>query len=189
MFIAGEKAQGLFVVAEGSVRAFRAGADGREQIIHVERAVTTVAEVPIFDDETYPSTVAAEEETRLFFIGKQQFRALCLEHPQIALVALKVLAGRLRCCAALAETLSLCDVGQRLARLLLAETRAKGERNASGIHLNPEMTHAQIAARGGTVREVVSRAFTRLHNDGLIIKGRHLIIPNEKALAVYADLE
>ena len=36
LFIAGEEARGLYVVVSGAVRAFRAGADGREQVIHTE---------------------------------------------------------------------------------------------------------------------------------------------------------
>lgn len=187
LFLTGEKATGLFIIAEGSVRAFRTGANGREQIIHVERAVTTIAEVPVFDEGSYPSTVAAEEASVVFFIESKQVRALCVEHPQIALAALKVLARRLRRCAALVETLSLREVGQRLARLLLDEARINGERDATGTRLELNLTHAQIAARVGTVREVVSRALTRLHQDGLIfVKGRRLIIPDEDALAAYA---
>lgn len=52
LFIAGEEARGLYVVVSGAVRAFRAGADGREQVIHTERAGATLAEVPVFDDGT-----------------------------------------------------------------------------------------------------------------------------------------
>lgn len=190
LFVAGEKAQGLFVVAEGAVRAFHTGADGREQIIHVERAVTTIAEVPVFDGGAYPSTVAAEEDTMLFMLDAEHVRLLCLEHPQIALAALKVLAGRLRSCAALVETLSLREVGQRLAQLLLTEARAEGERENSGIHFKLNLTRAQMAARVGTVREVISRALTRLQQEGLINPaGRNLIIPDEKALAIYAGEE
>src|SRR5262245_52321555 len=62
LFVSGENAKGLYVIASGSVRAFRTGADGREQIIHVERAGATVGELPVFDDLPYPSTVAAEED-------------------------------------------------------------------------------------------------------------------------------
>ena len=36
LFIAGEKARGLYIIVHGSVRAFRESADGREQVIHVE---------------------------------------------------------------------------------------------------------------------------------------------------------
>src|SRR5215212_9752693 len=167
LFMAGEEARGLYVVVEGAVRAFRESVDGREQVIHVERAGATVAEVPAFDDGAFPSTVAAEEPTVALFIDKRDVRRLCLEHPQIALAALKVLAGRLRRCAELVETLSLREVGQRLARLLLAEARARGETTNEGLAVTLSLTNQQIAARVGSVREVVSRALTRLQQDNL----------------------
>ena len=46
LFIAGEEARGLYVVVSGAVRAFRAGADGREQVIHTERAGAILADAP-----------------------------------------------------------------------------------------------------------------------------------------------
>ena len=81
LFVAGEEARGLYVIVKGSVRAFRESADGREQVIHVERAGATVAEVPVFDDGEYPSTVAAEEDTDTLFLDKRDVRQLCLQHP------------------------------------------------------------------------------------------------------------
>jgi len=190
LFIAGEEARGLFVIVEGSVRAFRESVEGREQVIHVERAGATVAEVPVFDDGTFPSTVAAEEETSALFIDRRDVRRLCIEHPEIALAALKVLAGRLRRCAELVEALSLREVGQRLARFLLNEARAKGERAGTGLRVELTHTNQQIAARVGSVREVVSRALARLQHDGLIaLEGRALDIPDESALAAFAGEE
>jgi CRP/FNR family transcriptional regulator len=191
LFLAGEEARGLYVVVEGAVRAFRAGLDGREQVIHVERAGATVAELPVFDDGPYPSTVAADEATSVLFIDKQDVRRLSLEHPEIALAALKLVAGRLRRCAELVETLSLREVGQRLARFLLAEARRGGTRaGSSGLRVELSHTNQQIAARVGSVREVVSRAFTRLQHDGLVrLEGRLLTIPDEKALAAFAGEE
>src|SRR5690606_7607897 len=101
LFLTGEPARGLYVVVEGSIRAYRVAADGREQTIHVERAGATFAEVPVFDEGTYPSTTAAEEDSVVLFIEKRDVLALCLERPRIGLAALKLLAGRLRSCAAL----------------------------------------------------------------------------------------
>src|SRR5262252_5071877 len=77
LFIAGETALGLYVIVSGSVRAFRESSDGREQVIHVERAGATIAEVPVFDDGNYPSTVAAEEDTDTLFLDKRDVRQLC----------------------------------------------------------------------------------------------------------------
>jgi CRP-like cAMP-binding protein len=187
LFVAGEEARGLYVIVEGAVRAFRESADGREQVIHVERAGATVAEVPVFDGGAFPSSVAAETDSTLLFIDKRDVKNLCREHPQIALAALKVLAGRLRRCAELVETLSLREVGQRLARLLLAEARARGEHTTEGFVVTLTLTNQQIAARVGSVREVVSRALARLQQDGLVtLEGRRLSIPDEAALASYA---
>jgi len=187
LFVAGEEARGLFVIVEGSVRAFRVSVDGREQVIHVERAGATIAELPVFDDGAYPSTAAAESDTTALFIDKRDVRQLCLEHPEIAFAALRVLATRLRRCAELVEALSLREVGQRLARFLLAEAQRSGTRSEQGITMNLTQTNQQIAARIGSVREVVSRAFTRLQHEGLIVvDGRRLIIPNESALESFA---
>ena len=188
LFMAGDEAAGLFVIAEGSVRAYREGLDGREQVIHVERDGATIAELPVFDDRPYPSTVAAEEETLVLFIDRRDVKRLCLEHPNIALAALKLLAGRLRRCAELVEALSLREVDQRLAHWLLGEARRRGTHNNEGVQLTLALTNQQIAARIGSVREVVSRAFTRLQNNGLIaVDGRAVLIPDEEALEIYAE--
>src|SRR5262245_3812541 len=188
LFVAGDEAAGLFVIAEGALRAFREGVDGREQVIHVERAGATIAELPVFDDKPYPSTVAAEEDTVVLFLDKRDVKSLCMAHPEIALAALKLLAGRLRKCAALVEALSLREVDQRLARWLLTEARNRGQRTAQGIELTLILTNQQIAAHIGSVREVVSRALSRLQQNNLIaVEGRRVTISNEQALAVFAE--
>ena len=187
LFVAGEEARGLFVLVDGAVRAFRESIEGREQVIHVEGAGSTIAEVPVFDEGPYPSTAAAEEDSIVLFIDRSDVRRLCLEHPQIALAALKLLAGRLRKCAALVEALSLHEVDQRLARLLLAEARSHGVRDGSQLTCGLVLTNQQIAARIGTVREVVSRALSRLQQNGLIrVEGRRVFIPDEEVLRSYA---
>jgi CRP/FNR family transcriptional regulator len=188
LFIKGEEARGLFVIVTGALRAVRDGIDGREQVIHVERAGATIAELPVFDDKPYPSTVIAEEEAVVLFLDKRDVRKLCLEHPQIALCALRLLAGRLRKCAELVETLSLREVDQRLARWLLNEAKSRGTRTNEQLEITLRLTHQQVASRIGSVREVVSRALSRLQQNGLIkVEGRSITIPDEKALTSYAE--
>jgi cAMP-binding proteins - catabolite gene activator and regulatory subunit of cAMP-dependent protein kinases len=190
LFLAGEPAKGLYVIASGSVRAFRTSADGREQVIHVERAVTTIAEVPVFDDGNYPSTVAAEEPTTLYFLSKQQILKTAYDYPELALAAVKIMAMRLRRCAELVETLSLREVGQRLARLLLDEARTRGSETDEGTTIKLPLTHNQLAARIGTVREVVTRMLIRLQDQGLIVhEGKDILIPDMKAIAAYAEAD
>lgn len=187
LFVAGEEARGLYVIASGSVRAFRSGAGGREQVIHTERSGATLAEVPVFDNGTYPATAVADEHSVVLFISREDVRAVCREQPGIALAALELLAGRLRRHAELVEVLSLRAVGQRLARLLLREAEARGEGSDSGTSFDLVATNGQMAARVGTVTEVVSRALSRLHQDRLILlDNRRVTIPDEELLAIYA---
>jgi CRP/FNR family transcriptional regulator len=190
LFLSGDTPRGLYVVVEGSVRAYRVGSDGREQVIHVEKAGATVGEVPMFDEGKYPSTVAGEEDSVLLFIGRDDFHRLLLEQPRIAQAALKVLATRLRNCASLVETLSLHDVDRRLARLILLEARTRGRPTGRGMEVEYTLTHQQVASRIGSVREVVSRAFSRLQQAGLVrVDGKTIVIPDAQLFADYVTGE
>jgi CRP-like cAMP-binding protein len=188
LFVSGEPAAGLYVVVEGAIRAYRVNADGREQVIHVERGGATLAEIPVFDGGPYPSSTAAEEDSVVLFIGREDVMRLCLERPSISLAALRLLASRMRRCAALVERLSLRDVDRRVAQLLLEEGSDYGSRSGELVEFQLSLTHQQIASRVGSVREVVSRAFTRLQQSGLIqVDGRKVIITNEESLRSYVS--
>ncbi len=197
LFLAGEQAAELFVIASGRIRAFRVNSQGREQTIHVEREGATLAEVPLFDDGPYPATAVAEEPTTVLFLEKSDVRRFLLQHPEVGLVALKLMAGRLRGHADLVDSLSLQQVGQRVARFLLAQARDHGSRTEAGIEVDVALSNEELARRVGSVREVVSRTLTRMERDGLIAhgdgpghgKGRRVLIADEGALARYAGKE
>lgn len=190
LFLGGEPAKGLYVIAEGSIRAFRTGIDGREQVIHVERAVTTIAEVPVFDGGKYPSTAAAETLCTIYMIPRDVILNECRLHPELALAAARLLAGRLRMCAELVESLSLREVGQRLAKLFLDRVAAINPDAKDTVEFEQPLTHNQLAARIGTVREVVSRALQRLQAQGLVdIDGKRIVVGSVRNLKAYAGVE
>ena len=182
LFFAGEEAKGLYVIAKGSLRSYRENSEGREQVLLIEKAGTTVGEVPMFDDKPYHSTVVANEDSEVLFILKNEIKRLCSNHPTIALAALKILASRFRETAALAESLSLKTVNQRLAAFLLREFKEKALKK---IKLP---NNSAIAANLGSVREVVSRAFAKLEYDEFIlIDGHHNItLLDEEGLTSFA---
>jgi CRP-like cAMP-binding protein len=94
----------------------------------------------------------------------------------------------LRRCAKLVEALSLREVGQRLAHLIYKEATTNGTQTDEGIRFKQKLTHNQLAARVGTVREVITRSLFRLQKQKLIIiEGKDVIIPNPQMLASYAD--
>jgi CRP-like cAMP-binding protein len=189
LFVGGETARGLYVAVSGALRAFRESEEGREQTIHVERAGATFAEVPVFDNGTYPSTVMAEEESVVLFLEKEDVRRFLLQNPEAALAALGVLAGRLRKVTALLEQLSLQDVAQRLAAMLVEEAASHGSVK-DGISFSLADPHQRIAARLGSVREVITRILRRFVKERLIaIHGRRVTILDAAALQEKAKMD
>lgn len=189
LFLSGDPAQGLYVAVSGAMRAFRESDEGREQTIHVERGGATFAEVPVFDDGPYPSTVIAEEASVVLFLKKQDVRRFLLQNPEAALSALSLLAGRLRKVTLLLEQLSLQDVAQRLAAMLIEEASRRGEiRNGASFSL-PD-SHQKIAARLGSVREVITRILHRFVHEHLIeIRGHRIIILDVPGLHAKAKMQ
>src|SRR5262245_14079105 len=146
LFMIGESAKGLYIVASGAVRAYRTGNDGREQIIHTERAGSTIGELPLFDGQPYPSTVAADEDSRVLFLDIDSVHQFFLQHPDIVMTALRVLSRRLRRCADLVETISLRAVGQRLAQWFLDEANSHGRKSGRGMEVDLALSREQMAA-------------------------------------------
>lgn len=188
LFMAGDSAQGLFVIVSGSLRAFRESHEGREQTIHVERAGATLAEVPLFDNGAYPSTVTAEEDAVILFLAKDDVRQFLLQNPSAALSALGILAGRLRRVAALAESLSLQDVAQRLAAMLIEEAIKQGGDLRDGVSFSLPFSHQKLAADLGSVREVITRNLHKLVNERIIeIRGHRIVVLHAAALQARAE--
>ncbi len=184
LFTANEPAEGLYVVLSGSVRAFRENIDGREQTIHVEHAGGILAEVAVFDGGSYPSSTMAEEDSEVLFLVKEDVRHFLLKHPEAALAALSLMAKKLRAVASLAEQLALKDVSQRLALFLLEEAKRKSATLQDGVSFSLSLSHTQLAARLGSVREVVTRSLQKLVQQGVIeLRGHRLHILDVKALS------
>jgi CRP-like cAMP-binding protein len=176
LFWEGEPCQGVFLIAQGSVKIFRTSAAGREVMLAIETAPSSVAELPLFDGGPYPASVRALEPVVTLFLNKNDFQQVCRQYPDVALKVLAVVGRRLRHLVGLVEAMTFGSVTQRLARMLLDASHA-----SAAFEL--PMTHQELASRLGTVREVVSRNLARFRGDGLIrIQGHHVEILNRAGL-------
>jgi CRP/FNR family cyclic AMP-dependent transcriptional regulator len=183
VFSEGEPCSGLYVVESGHVRIFKSSASGREQVLSIDGPGSSVAELPVFDGGSYPASVAAIDSATLLFVSKQDFQALCLAHPQVALKVLRVVGARLRRLVGIIEELSFTTVRHRLASFLLRVAQTQGKHTAEGIEVTLPASNQELASQIGTVRELVSRNLSRLQAEGMLrIEGRSVIIPDLKAL-------
>ena len=188
IFGEGDPCQGMYVIESGSVKLFKTSAGGREQVLAVDGPGGSVAELPVFDDGNYPASAQAVGDARLIFVSKQDFRALVLEHPQVAIKVLRVVGARLRRLVGIIEELSFTTVRHRMAALLVNMAKRSGAKTARGIEFQLPATHQEVAGMIGTVRELVSRSLGRLQSQDIIqLDGRTVIIPDLKRLE--AELE
>ena len=183
LFSEGEACRGLYVVMSGRIRIFKISRSGREQVLAIEGAGRSVAELPVFDGGNYPASAVAVEASEIILILREDFRALCLETPELSLKLLQVVGGRLRQLVAIIEELSFTTLRGRLISWLLRRAKHAGRPNLGPVAFDLGATHQEIASQIGTVRELVSRNMARLQAEGLIqVNGHEIIIPDKAAL-------
>ena len=179
LFAEGDLCEGLFVVQAGAIKLFKMAENGREQVLVIERAGSTVAELPLFDGGNFPASAAALEDSTLLFLPKREFLDLCRRNSGVAFAVIRTLAWRFRYMTSLVEELSLKEVSHRLARFLRDRALKLGVRTERGIEFPLEVTNQEIGAEIGTVRDLVSRNLRRLVDRGILrLERRKVIILN-----------
>lgn len=177
LFSEGQACAGLYVIASGRVRIFKVSPSGREQVLAIEGPGSSIAELPVFDGGNYPASAGTIEQSDLLFLSTHDFRALCLEHPEVSLKVLQVVGARLRRLVGIIEELSFTTVRHRLITWILREAKTEARTTDRGPAFTLRASHQELAAQIGTVRELVSRNMARLQAQGFVeIDGREVTV-------------
>jgi CRP/FNR family transcriptional regulator len=183
LFWEGDDCEGLFLLTDGAVKILKTSQNGREMMLDMVHAPSSVAELPLFDRGAYPASVRAVKPCTTLFINRNDFYNACRQNPDLALKLLAVVGRRLRQLVYVVESITFGSVTKRLARLLLD---LEAEQPGAGIGL----THQELASRLGTVREVVSRNLARFRVQGYIkMEGREIAVVNIAGLKTEAEAE
>jgi len=156
-------------LVEGHVDVVLTSPDGRDQVL--ERLGTgQVFNVPALFQAagTSHATVQAVDQVLVYAMRKADLHRLVREHPAFALALLQDFADRIDHLSSLVEDLSLRTVRGRLARLLLQQ--------ADAGQVGQRLTQSEIAARLGTVREMIGRTLGAFADAGLIRIDRQRIV-------------
>jgi CRP-like cAMP-binding protein len=113
----------------------------------------------------------------VLFLRRADLLSLCHRHPTVALSILETLARRVRLFAEIVSNLAFRPVSERLARYLSMRAGSVAART----DLELDLTQAQLAARLGTLRELVARAFSQLEESGIITRKRRRIVIRDPA--------
>jgi len=169
VILEGEPCTGLYIVESGWLKAVKIGMDGREQVLQTLGPGEVFNAISVFTDVPNQATVTALETSRVRVVQREILLNMIDTQPALARQVVQDLAGRVIHLVRLVEDLSLRSVEARLARLLLEQ--AEGET----IPRQRWATQAEMAARLGTVPDVVSRTLRKLAEMGIIKVERHQI--------------
>jgi CRP/FNR family transcriptional regulator len=184
IFLEGEPCAGLYVVERGWLKVIKIGMDGREQVLQMLGPGDACNAISVFTTAPNQATVIALEASQVWLVRREPLLHMLDEHPALARQVVKDLAGRVMHLVQMVEDLSLRSVEARLARLLLelAEDETIQRRRWA--------TQAEMAARLGTVPDVVNRALRKLAAAGLIFVERQQIqILDRTRLRVIAQVD
>lgn len=183
VFWEGEECTGLHVIEKGSVKLFKLSPQGRELVVRVLEEGATFNEVPVFDNGLNPISVAALEDSEIWIIEAALLRRALARYPELAQSVIANLTKNLRTLLGMVEELSFFQVVNRLARLI-SQMPTDVETGAKVGWL----TQDDLAARLGTVREVVTRSLRVLERSGAIrVNRRQVVVVDEARLREWAQ--
>jgi CRP-like cAMP-binding protein len=183
LFWQDEPCLGLFILVQGSIKLFKLSPQGRELIVRVLQEGASFGEVPVFDGGTNPINAAALETTLVWLVEKAAIQKIIAEDPAMCRQTMLTLAKNLRMLVGIVEELSFYQVTHRLARLLSQVLPEQLHGNAIA-----RLKQDDLAARLGTVREVVARSLRELERSGAIRLNRgQITIADKKILNEWMD--
>lgn len=164
LFQQGDPAEHLFGLLSGSVRLYRAGQNGREQVVKDIQPAITFAEAAIFDFGRYP--VAARtivDETILLAVPTKVLLAVLREDEAASRAMLSALCCKLHELVDRVEILSVPDASRRLARFLL-RLPVRGEQDAYRVAW--PAPKKDLATELAMTPETLSRVLKRWREEG-----------------------
>lgn len=181
----GEKPGTVFIVNEGSVKAFKYSQDGREQILYVFAEGDFFGEQYLMGDKAAAYHVAALETVKTCVLARTDFHRLLTNYPGIAIKIIETLDDRLAHMEQSLQSMGVRSVDARVASLLLYYADIYGSPDKEGILVRLPLSREGMANYLGIARETISRKFKYLENESLIrsINNRTILVLNRAGLA------
>jgi CRP/FNR family transcriptional regulator len=168
LFGPGDVAQGFVVVLSGRVEVHLTGPSGREILLYsVEPGESCVqTTLGLLGDEPYAGEAVCATDCRLVLIPAALFRGLMDRSPAFRGFVFRAFAARMGDLTAMLERVAFTRVEARLAEALLA----------LAVDGAVQATHAELAARIGSAREVVSRRLDAMARKGWVATDRGRVL-------------
>lgn len=164
IYYEGDRANGIWIVIDGKVKATKMAEDGRELMTGIFEADHFLAVNTLFSEGTFIDTATALEESHLVHFPKEQFEEFINLYPDVAGKFIRILSSQIRSQEEQLMQLAYQSVRKRIAESILRIHRQ--ENNSDTISIS----RIDLASLSGTAPETVSRTLSDLKDEGIIEK-------------------
>jgi CRP-like cAMP-binding protein len=166
--------ENLFILIEGRMRIFRT-VSSRELTLSEMEPGTIFGEMALTAQRIRGSYAQALEPSILITMTRADLEHLMLKKPQVGIRITHLLSERLHSYEERMEDLTLKDTHARLASLILLLCEGEGVMTRQDIKIPHHYTHERLGTMIGANREGVTRALTKLQDEGAVELRRRLI--------------
>jgi CRP-like cAMP-binding protein len=172
---AGAAGDDVVLVLSGRVRLVAYGADQREVVLAIRGPGELIGEMAALEAQRRTASAIALDDVEAGFMRAGEFRAFLREHPNAALVLMRVLVRRLTEADRDRVALATQDSVGRVAKRLLELSADHGTPSAGGTRIELSLTQDELARWTGATRETVSRALRLMRRLGWVSTDHRVI--------------
>jgi len=174
LFLEGDPAEYVYLVAEGKVKIVKQAAGGKEIILEV------FGPGEVFGGATlllpwHPASAVVMERGVILRLPRTEYHALLKRYPALAVEVIELLRQRLAEAHQIIRGLAAERVETRMARLLFKLAEKTGTPAADGLRLGVHLTRQDLADMVGCTLETAIRVLSRWQKEALIKTDEGLI--------------
>ncbi len=183
IFLQGERAASIYIVAEGWVKLYRIAPNGTEAVVGVFTKGASFGEAVAFRHDIYPVSAETVTDCTLIRIEADVFLRKIRENPEVAVSILTATFAHLHALVGQVEALKAQTGAQRVAEFLLELAPCP----QGPCEVTLPYDKVLIAGRLGMKPESLSRAFGRLKEHGVTIRQNVAEIADLATLRAFAE--
>lgn len=187
VYLPGDRAQGVFFIAQGRVKISKVTRDGKELTLAYRTAADFFGEPCLLEGGPREEMAEAMEATVAVEVDRETLDSALRTSAATAYAFARALISRRKDLESRMEQLIFKDVGAKLAELLLDLGIHHGVEDDRGLIVGLKITHQEMANLIGSTRETVSLTLSQFKRKGLIqTEGRKVILADREGLKALA---
>lgn len=191
IFFEEEDSPACYYLEKGIVKIFKISFSGKEPIFFMRHQGEMFGLAEVTENKRRKCNAQTLTDCTLHILQKNRFEELVKNSPEFALKVISVMGKRVRYLGEQIESLMVCDVGTRLAKLLVYLVFNQLDSPGSwekAVEIEKRLTQEQMASMTGSCQQTISETLRAFQEEGLLeLRKRRIVLLNPLALLSKAE--